>query len=475
MRMRNNHSLGKGLLAALLLSCIGSAFGESSAWVTDPRQSVLFEKQRLGLSFGDGIPHAGGATNAPQIIEVDQSKTFQTIDGFGCCLTGGSAMHLIRMDAADRAALLKDLFATDSTHIGISYLRVSIGASDLNDHAFSYDDLPAGKTDPDLQAFSLEPDQANVIPILKEVLAINPDITILGSPWSPPAWMKDNQDTKGGSLKPECHDAYAKYFVKYIQGMKAEGIHIDAITVQNEPLNPKNNPSLLMLAQEQAAFIKNNLGPAFAAAGLNTKIILYDHNCDHPEYPLSILNDPAVKKYVDGSAFHLYAGKIEALSKVHAAHPDKSIYFTEQWTGASDTLNKALGPHIRDLIIGATRNWSRNVLEWNLAADSDYQPHTDRGGCDSCQGAVTINGNKVSRNPAYYILAHAAKFVRPGSVRIASNYPRTLPNVAFKTPGGATVLIVLNGSQASQSFDIRCGGKVASVSLSGEAVATFVW
>jgi glucosylceramidase len=475
MCIRYNHFLEKGLLAVWLLSCTGNSFGQPSSWLTDPRQSILFEKQPLGLSFGDGLPHDGSATNDQQIIDVDQTKTFQTIDGFGCCLTGGSAMHLIRMDAASRAELLKDLFATDSTHIGISYLRVSIGASDLNDHAFSYNDLPAGKTDPDLKAFSLEPDRANVIPILKEVLAINPDITILGSPWSPPAWMKDNHDTKAGSLKPECYDAYAKYFVKYIKGMKAEGIHIDAITVQNEPLNPKNNPSLLMLAQEQADFIKNSLGPTFAAAGINTKIILYDHNCDHPEYPVSILNDPAVKKYVDGSAFHLYAGRIEALSEVHAAHPDKNIYFTEQWTGASDNLNKALAPHVQDLIIGATRNWSRNVLEWNLAADSDYQPHTDRGGCDSCQGTVTINGNKVSRNAAYYILAHAAKFVRPGSVRIASNYLRTLPNVAFQTPGGTTVLIVLNSLRSMQSFDIRCRGKVASVNLNGGAVSTYVW
>ena len=202
--------------------------------------------------------------------------------------------------------------------------------------------------------------------------------------------------------------------------MKAEGIRIDAITVQNEPLHPGNNPSLLMQAPEQAEFIKNHLGPAFKQAGLDTKIIIYDHNCDRPDYPISILNDAEARKYVDGTAFHLYAGKIDAMSTVHEAHPEKNLYFTEQWIGAPGNLRGDLAWHTRELTIGATRNWSRTVLEWNLAADPRYQPHTP-GGCSSCLGAVTIDGDTVTRNPAYYIVAHASKFVRPGSVRIATN------------------------------------------------------
>jgi glucosylceramidase len=453
-----------------LLSSATTSFAQADIWLTDPDKSVLFAKQAAALPFSS-LP----STNANQTINVNESETFQTVDGFGCCLTGGSAQHIIRMDAARRAALLRELFANTGNNIGLSYLRVSIGASDLNDRVFSYDDLPVGETDPDMKKFSLAPDRMDVIPILKEILAINPAIKILGSPWSPPPWMKDNNDTRGGRLKPEFYDAYAKYFVKYIQGMKAEGIKIDAITVQNEPLNPNNNPSLLMPAAEQADFIKNHLGPAFKSAGIETKIILYDHNCDHPEYPLSILNDPEIKKYVDGSAFHLYAGNISVLSDVHRAHPDKNIYFTEQWVGASSNLKRELNFHVGNLIIGATRNWSRNVLEWNLAADSRYQPHTDRGGCDRCLGAVTIDGDRVSRNAAYYILAHAAKFVRPGSVRIGSNYLQPLPNVAFKTPDGKLVLIVLNTSQSSQSFNIVSGDKTTATTLNGGAVATYVW
>jgi glucosylceramidase len=460
------------MLGTLLLG-FWTATGSAgvNVWLTDPGKSILFQQQPATLSFA-AVPKDAGAD---PIIKVDESQTFQTMDGFGCCLTGGSAVHMIQMDADSRKALLQDLFAWDGNNIGISYLRVSIGASDLNDHAFSYDDVPPGATDPDMKQFSLQPDRADVIPVLKEILAINPKLKILGSPWSPPAWMKDNHDTRGGRLQPEFYDAYAKYFVAYIKGMKAEGIAIDAVTVQNEPLNPKNNPSLLMLAGEEGKFIKNNLGPAFKARGIDTKIILYDHNCDHPEYPVSILDDPDAGKYIDGSAFHLYAGPIDALSAVHRAHPDKSLYFTEQWTSASDTISQVLGWHVENLIIGAPRNWSRNVLEWNLAADSRYEPHTDRGGCDQCRGAVTIDGNKVSHNPAYYILAHASKFVRPGSVRIDSSYPAALPNVAFKTPEGKTVLIVLNNGPAPRAFDIRYQGRQAASSINGGAVATYIW
>ncbi len=454
---------------ALILLCFTTTgFAQVHLWLTNPDQSVLFQDQKASLNFGAG-------TNENPTITVNEAETFQTMDGFGCCLTGGSAMHLMRMDAADRASLLQELFATSSTNIGLSYLRVSIGASDLSDHVFSYDDLPAGATDPEMKQFSLAPDRADVIPVLKEILAINPSIMILGSPWSPPVWMKDNHDTRGGKLKPECYAAYANYFVKYIEGMKAEGIVIDAITVQNEPLNPNNNPSVEMVATEEAAFIKNNLGPAFQAAGIHAKIILYDHNCDHPEYPISILNDPDVKKYVDGSAFHLYAGNIKALSEVHEAHPDKALYFTEQWVGASTSIKRALSEHTRNLIIGATRNWSRNVLEWNLAADANHEPHTDRGGCQTCLGAVTIEGNKVSRNAAYYIMAHAAKFVRPGSVRIGSNYLSALPNVAFHAPNGEKVLVVLNSSPTPQNFNIRYQGRQVDSVLNSGAVGTYVW
>lgn len=231
---------------------------------------------------------------------------------------------------------------------------------------------------------------------------------------------------------------------------------------------------MLMLAPDQTKFIKNNLGPVFKAANINTKIIIYDHNADRPDYPISILNDPAAKKYIDGSAFHLYAGPIEALTEVHNAHPDKNLYFTEQWIGAPGNFPEDLKWHVKTLIIGATRNWARNVLEWNLAADRHQNPHT-AGGCDRCLGAITIDGNIVTRNPAYYIIAHASKFVRPGSVRISSHANTTLPNVAFKTPSGNKVVIVQNDSASDQAFNIMYKGKAVTSTLHAGAVGTYVW
>lgn len=436
-------------------------------WLTDPAQQVLFQKQ-------NELWAKQPAANPSETIVIDTKQSFQSIDGFGFCLTGGSARLLNEMQPEKRAQLLRELFATDGNNIGTSYLRLSIGASDLSDSVFTYNDLPAGETDVEMERFSIEVEKVYLLPVLKEILAINPNMLIMGSPWTPPVWMKTNNNSKGGSLKPEYYDAYARYFVKYIQAMAAEGIRIDAITVQNEPLHPGNNPSLLMPADEQAAFIKQSLGPIFQQEGIDTKIVIYDHNADRPDYPISILNDPEAKKYIDGSAFHLYGGKIDALSEVHKAHPDRHLYFTEQWVGAPGNLPGDLVWHTRELIIGGTRNWCRNVLEWNLAADSQNKPHTP-GGCTQCLGAVTIDGNEVSRNPAYYIIAHAAKFARPGAKRVHSNIPNGLPNVAFQNTDGSEVLVVVNDSSTPRTFQIQWKNEKTTSILNAGAVATYVF
>ncbi|NJO70221.1 MAG: glucosylceramidase [Bacteroidetes bacterium] len=437
-------------------------------WMTNPLASILFQKQNVSLLFNT-------TSNAFPVITVDTAETFQTMDGFGYTLTGGSALHLHNMSATNRTALLKELFATDATNIGVSYLRLSIGASDLDEKLFSYNDLPSGETDVEMKKFDLDYDKLHLLPVLKEILSINPNIKILGSPWSAPTWMKTNNDTRGGSLKPEYYDAYALYFLKYIQAMKAEGITIDAITIQNEPLHPGNNPSMFMPDTAQANFIKKSLGPAFVANNIKTKIIVYDHNADRPDYPITIYKDAEASKYVDGAAFHLYGGQIEALSNVYKAYPDKNLYFTEQWVGAPGDMAGDIAWHVKTLIIGGSRNWCKTVLEWNLANNPENKPHTDRGGCDRCLGAIIIDGDYVKRNPAYYIIAHASKFVRPGSVRIASNLVDGLPNVAFKTPEGKKVLIVFNDTASTQEFNIKAAGKTVTSKLDKGAVGTYIW
>lgn len=435
-------------------------------WLTNADQSALFKKQKVSLLFSDD------ANQAP-VIQIDTAKQFQTVDGFGYCLTGGSAYLIYHLPPDKRQNLLQELFATDSGSIGISYLRVSIGASDLSRKTFSYDDVKEGETDTALTHFDLGADKYNLVPLLKEILSINPDIKIMGSPWSAPVWMKTNNSTKGGKLDPQFYDTYAAYFVKYIRAMEAEGIHIDAITPQNEPLNPDNNPSMVMTAAEEADFIKNALGPAFEKAGIKTKIIIYDHNCDRPDYPLDILKDKKAAQYIDGSAFHLYAGEISALSKVHDTFPNKNVYFTEQWTGGPGNFAGDLKWHVQNLIIGAMRNWSKIVLEWNLAANADYEPHTN-GGCSTCMGALTIEQD-VSRNVSYYVIASASRFVRPGAVRIGSNIVGNLHNVAFQNTDGSKVLIVLNTGNKKENFNVQYKGKRFSSTLKAGSVGTYVW
>ncbi|TWU40485.1 glycoside hydrolase family 30 protein [Novipirellula artificiosorum] len=455
-------------LGSLFFADGGFATSPVEFWLTDPGGNARFENQADRIT-------ASQLAAKPIAIELDSKARFQTIDGFGCTLTGGSAQHLLRMSDSARAALLEELFASNGTNIGMSYLRLSIGASDLNDRAWTYDDLIEGQTDPSLSQFSLRQDRADVIPVLKQIMTIQPEIKLMGSPWSAPAWMKTEYDLRGGSLKKEHFGVYADYFVKYIEGMRAEGISIDAVTPQNEPLHPGNNPSMFMSAEDQAEFIGIHLGPAFERARIATKIVCYDHNADRPDYPLTVLQDPIANRYVDGSAFHLYAGSIDALQQVHDAFPSKHLYFTEQWTGAPGNLAGDLAWHINELTIGATRNGCRVVLEWNLANGPDHQPHTDRGGCDRCLGAITIDGDKVTRNPAYYVIAHASKFVVPGSTRIASTTSNDLPNVAFQTPQGKFVVIVLNRGHASQAIVIHEGDDSISATLPPGAVGTIVW
>ncbi len=521
----------------LLAPVVSFAQHPVTVWLTTADGANQLKQQSAPLAWHNADKPT------PDAITVDDSKAFQTIDGFGHALTGGSAQLLMRMSPAARTALIRELFGSGPNDIHTSYIRVSVGASDMNDHVFTYDDMPAGETDPTLARFSLAEDEKDVIPVLREILKVQPGIKILASPWTAPAWMKDNGAVKAGHLKPEFYDAYARYWVLYLKGMAAHGIPIDALTPQNEPENPKNTPSMVVTAEEEAAFIGKSLGPALAAAGLKTKIISFDHNCDHPIYSENLLADPAAARYTDGSGFHLYAGPITALSAVHDAFPTKNIYFTEQMVvprrprrnfggtnGPGNAANTAAGStpppapppapqpitpatpemifqpvaqSVARLTIGAPENWSRNVLLWNLAADPQNGPHTDNGGCPVCTGALTLDGDKVTRLTAYFVAAHASKFVPAGSVRISSAPPAdpsysversyrpalpggpppappaepsgTLPHVAFRTPSKGHVLIVSNPSTTDQPVHIRFGSKQADTTLAAGAVATYVW
>ena len=434
-----------------------------NSWITTGDQSKLLQQQ-AAINFAKGTPK--GITT----LSLDTAAFYQTMDGFGYCLTEGSAELFTALTPAAQKSLLNELFSV-SNGIGISVLRISIGASDLSSHSYSYDDIDSG-TDVNLSKFSLAgPDLTFVVPILKKILAINPKIKILGSPWSAPKWMKTKNSWIGGSLDTAYYAAYATYFVKYLNAMKALGIDVEAITIQNEPENPKNEPSMVMTAEEQIKFINKNLGPALRTAGLKTKILAFDHNCDNMSYPTDVCNKST---YVDGAAFHLYLGPITMLSTVHKA-TGKNVYFTEQYTAGGSEFSGTLSWHMNNIMIGATNNWAKMVLEWNLANNAKFGPFTP-GGCTTCMGAITVNDSvNYIRNVSYYVTAHMSKFVKSGARRIISSTTDTnLPNVAFKNPDGSIALVVMNNGPTAD-FNVNFGGKYFSYNLPASSVASIVW
>jgi glucosylceramidase len=404
------------LLVSLPLFC----FSQTEIFLSLPKQKSFFQKTENLYSDFNGAK-----------IQVHPEQQFQSMDGFGFTLTGGSAQLIQQLEPSKRAALLQDLFGKD----GISVLRIGVGATDLDASVFSYEDKP--------RKFSLEPSKNDLIPVLQQILAISPAIKIMATPWSPPIWMKDNGESKGGSLLEKHYQTYAIYLAKYIQAMAKEGIPIWALTPQNEPLHPGNNPSMLMTSEMQTKFIKTALGPIFQKQHITTKIIVYDHNCDHPEYAIDLLQDAETRKYVSGSAFHLYNGDISALSKVKAAHPDKDLYFTEQWTGYKGDFTGDFMWHVKNVILGAVNNHAKTAIEWNLANDSTFGPHTP-GGCTECLGALTISGQDIVKNQSYYIVLQAARFVPAGSIRLGIELPEGIQAAAFKRPDGKIAIIVQN-------------------------------
>ena len=449
----------------VVASSMQSLNAQAIQYITKGDKSQLFQKQ---------IIQSSKLNSSTITVEVNEQKTLQTMDGFGFALTGGSATLIDALPTNQKNTLLKEIFGNGPDGLGLSYIRISMGASDLDATVFSYCDLPKGETDAELKHFNLSQDTLHLIPIIQAALKINPRLRIMASPWSPPIWMKSNGFSMGGHLLKQYYDSYALYFAKYIKAMKSKGITIHSLTMQNEPEHGGNNPSLLMDAEEQRVFLRDHLGPLLAKENIKSDIFLFDHNADHPNYPISILNDPKAKAYAAGTAFHLYLGNESALSKVHEAHPDKKLYFTEQWTGAKGSFDGDLFWHTENIVIGTINNWSSAVIEWNLAANANYEPHTP-GGCTECKGAFTIQGEAISRNVSYYIIGHISKFVPAGSKRIESSSSNDLIKTSsFITPNGKKVTIVLNAG-ALNNISLKNKQQNYSITLPAGSVSTIVW
>lgn len=412
-------------------------------------------------------------------IHVDARRRYQQMLGFGAAITDSSAWVIQGMAPDRREKLLRELFGRDGDGLGLDFTRLTIGASDFSRRHYSLDDPPDGQPDPQLRYFSIAPNLGDVVPVVRQALAINPRLTIMASPWSAPAWMKDSGSLIKGTLRDEYFDAFARYLVRYVRAYSAEGIDISALTVQNEPaFEPDNYPGMRLQASQRARLIGTYLGPALAEAGLRTQIFDWDHNWDKPQEPMAVLSDPVARRFVSGVAWHCYGGDVSAQSPVHDAFPDKDAYLTECSGGDWEPVRSGgLTLQTRQMIVGATRHWARGVLFWNLALDERRGPYT--GGCDTCRGVVTVESGsgRVTRNDEYYALAHASRFVRRGAYRIASTETSDgLDNVAFQnTDDGSLVLIVTNSGMAPRRFSVRQEEQGFHYSLPARSVATFRW
>ncbi|GLY97508.1 ricin-type beta-trefoil lectin domain protein [Actinoplanes sp. NBRC 103695] len=454
------HILAAALLAAGLLAVPSPAEAATSAnvWLTTGDRANLLT-QKPAVNFGSG--------GSGPVITVNPNTTYQSMVGFGASFTDAAAWNVF--NSPQRNTIMNALFSP-SGGIGMSWLRQPLGATDFSRSFYTYDD---GAADPSLSRFSIAHDQAYILPLVQQARSLNPQLSVMVTPWSAPAWMKTNNNLVGGSLANDRIPVYADYLVRSVQAYQSAGVPVAYLSVQNEPnFSPPGYPGMLMPASQQVSII-NNLGPKLRNAGITTKILGYDHNWDDTTYPQTVNNQASGN--VVGSAWHCYGGNPSGQSTVRNAQPSKEIFFTEcSGTESGNTFADSLRWQGRNLAVGTTRNWARTVTTWNMALDGNHGPVI--GSCGNCMGVVTTNGGGVTYNAEYYVLGHLSKFVKPGAVRIDSTGfgEGGIENVAFKNPDGSIALVAVN-TGGTQNFQVSYGGQSFGYQLAGGAMATFTW
>ncbi|WP_406355637.1 ricin-type beta-trefoil lectin domain protein [Streptomyces sp. NBC_00658] len=433
-----------------------------------------------GLQPQTPFAFQAGSGGTGDNITVDENTRYQTFTGGGASFTDTAAWLMNSSGAltqAQRDAAMTKLFSpTDG--IGLSFVRNPMGASDLARFGYSYDDVPAGQTDPTLAQFSIAHDLADVVPLTKQARQLNPALTVMASPWTAPAWMKDSGSLNGGWLKSENYGAYASYFVKYLQAYQAQGVPVQYVTVQNEPTCCSGYPSMSWNASGLAYFTKSELLPKLQAAGLSTKVLAHDWNWDvYDSYAASTVDDAAVRTHPNfgGVAWHGYGGDVTKQTTVHNQYPTLDAFGTEH-SGGTWIANQQREDMLN--IVDYTRNWAKSVTKWSLAVDQNMGPHN--GGCGTCTGLVTVhNGDaqsgQVDYTIEYYTMGHLTKFVKPGAQRIASTASTSVPNVAWRNPDGSKALIAYNDASTAKTVTINWGSQHATYSLPGKTSATFTW
>ena len=458
------------------------AKGDVTIYVTTNNRLQDFKKQAKDFSSKSNM--------SPTTIKLNPSERHQTMDGFGAAITGSTAFNLLQMTQENRTKFLKETFS-DTEGMGQSYVRISIGCSDFSLSEYSLCDTPG------IENFGLTSEENDyVIPILKEILAINPNLKIMGSPWTPPQWMKVNNLTDlqpfnswtSGQLNPAYYGDYATYFVKWIQALNQHGIKIYSVTPQNEPLNRGNSASLYMGWEEQYEFVQNHLVPKLKEASLDTKIYLFDHNynydnmADQNGYPMKIYDAGIDSELVAGAAYHNYGGDKSELLKVQQRYPDRELVFTETSIGTWNdgrNLQVRLIEDMREVALGTVNNGCKAVIVWNLMLDSDRGPNRE-GGCQTCYGAVDINSSNfstITRNSHYYVMGHLSSVVKPGAVRIGTTgfSESGFIHSAFENTNGTYAVVLLNSTATAKTITLDDGKNHFSYEVPASSVVSYQW
>lgn len=454
----------------------------------------------LQLFRKSGSDFAKPGSMSPNQVHFSDDADAKDVDGFGLAVTTATCYNLLKMSQTDRTAFLTEMFS-DKDGVGSSLIRVSIGASDfcLKDE-YTWCDTKG------IENFGVpEEDKNYLFPILKEIYAINPDVQIIGTPWSCPKWMKggyygyegydnavlerDFENWTSGRLKPSCYGVYAEYFVKWIKTMQSEGFKIRAVTMQNEPLNHGNSMSMYMPWKDQEAFIKV-LGPALKNAGLSdVKILLFDHNynydnkSDQKEYPLNIYADADAAQWAAGSAWHSYGGDVSELDNIVSAYPSKDIYFTEASIGEWNyNFANCLLNDFSSIFLGTLSRGGSGVTLWNLMLDDKNKPYSPHSGaCTTCYGGVTINSSDyktITKNTHWYQVAHASAVVKPGARKMTIsgyNAPSGVELQMFKNLDGSIGVLACNKATGEQTIVFGAMSYTVNLKVPARSIASATW
>lgn len=436
-----------------------------SASLLSPQSSVAFGSAPAGIN---------------QLL-IDEAQQYQSIEGFGASFTDSSAYLLEQVaQPAQLSSTLNDLFTRSGNGIGLSFMRNPMGGADISRTAYTFDDT--SQADPSLTSFSVAHDQSAIIPLIQSAKKLNPQMKVMASPWSPPAWMKTTTTLEGGNLNSTYYTNFASYFIRYLQAYQAVGLLPDYISLQNEPLYATSGyPSMYMDASTQLTVLRDYVLPALSTSGLSTRILLYDHNWDTPAYPRTILLDPVVlaSPLVAGTAWHGYGGPVGAQQGIQNEFPAKGQWETEH-SGGTFIGNQFISDF--NEITLTMRNAGKSYVKWSLALDQNRGPNLSQlggsfGGCNTCSPIVQVNNTTgaITKTIEYYTLGQFSKFILPGSIRVWSSDTPTVVSAAFINPDATRVLVAFNNSGSSTSFQVQWGTQNFSYTLPAYGAATFVW